>query len=118
MFRKSDRFDKYRMYRNCFAIPKFPEIREITRKLRKETAIPVQTSKFLHIHNVRHIHDVAYMNRRRLYGTHNLRTLTGISGVLTRISVSFQNFRVISGNFGNSGNFVLISDTISVKHFH
>ena len=105
------------MYQNCFAIPKFPELPEITPKLQKETEIPVKTSKFFHIHNIRHIHDVGYVNGRRLYGTRNLHTLTGIYGVLTRISVFFQNFQVISSNSSNSGNFVLISGTISVKHF-
>ena len=92
VFRESDCFNKYRMYRNCFAFPKFPELLElpeITWKLRKEMEIPVKTSRFLHIHDVRHIHDIAYMNGRRLYGTRNLLTLTGISGVLTGISVSF-----------------------------
>ena len=43
------------------------------------------------------------MNGRCLYGTRNLHTLTGISGVLTGISVYFCNFQVISGNSGNFG---------------
>ena len=42
--------------------------------------IPVKTSKFLHIHDVRHIHNIAYMNGHRLYGTRNLHTLTGFPG--------------------------------------
>ena len=67
----------------------FLELPEITRKLQKEMEILVKTSKFLHIQDVCHIHDVAYMNGRRLYGTRNLRTLTGIPGVLTKISISF-----------------------------
>ena len=80
------------------------------KKKRKFRKFP---SKFLHKHDVHHIHNVAYMNKRRLYYVRNLRTLTGISGVLTGISVSFQNFRYISVNSGNSGNFLLIS----VKNF-
>ena len=33
VFRELDCFDKYRMYRNCYTILKFPELPEITRKL-------------------------------------------------------------------------------------
>ena len=49
VFRESACYDKYRKCRNCSAILKFPELPEllelpeITRKLRKETEIPVKT---------------------------------------------------------------------------
>ena len=42
VFRESDCYDKYRKYRNCSAIPKFLELPEITRKLQKETEIPIK----------------------------------------------------------------------------
>ena len=49
--------------------------------------------------------DIAYMDVAN--ETCNLHTLTGISRVLTEISGSFRNFRVISGNSVNSRNSVI-----------
>ena len=38
VFRELHCYDKYRKYWNCSAIPKFPELPEITRKLQKDVA--------------------------------------------------------------------------------
>ena len=130
-FRKfpyQDCSDKYHMYRNCSAIPKFPEfgeLLEITQKLRKETKIPVKTPEipkkngnsgqnfkissftWSPSYTQRHLYERTSLIWIYVIYVHWLE----FPGVLTRISVCFQNFRVISGN---SGNFVLIS----VNHFH